>query len=195
MKKLLFWAFVLTLSVSTACKKDKKCPAFNDSDLTFVPYSVNDTIKFTNEQDEEYDIYIESFNKTEEYNYECRNIERVCPCTNSVDVIVTDSKISESYTFLQLEQSDVSNMQYYKYQVADFYFEFDFLNELPNINDFEYITLLDSAEIGNKWYKQVVVISNFDNPTSVIFNVFFNQADGILKFTEKNNGSEWSLVN
>ena len=176
------------------CSKQKNCAAFKDEDLRYIPYEIPDTLKFENQQGEIFEIFITSIEKSEASSFTCKDLYGICPCINYVKVISKDTNNSGSYVFLKIEQSDVSNMQYFKYQVLDYYFEFDFRNELPHVKDFNNIELRDTVIIKNKSYSKVLIIKDINNPRSSISQVFFNETNGILKFVEKVTVSEWELV-
>ncbi len=195
MKRISQQIIILIIIVSFSCTKQKECPAFNDDDLRYIPYKIGDTLNFINQQGELFAFFIEKFKKSEAYNFKCKDIYGICSCINYVDIISTDTENSSSYSFLKLEQSDASDMQYFKYHILDFYFEFDFRNELPYIHDFDNFELIDSVKIFDTFYTEVVVVSNLNNSVSKISKVYFNKTVGILRFSEKLSGKEWSLVN
>ena len=176
-----------------SCKKQKDCPPFSSSDLEYIPYETGDSLNFINQQGNAYQIIITGIDQSEAYDYECRDLHGICPCINYAEVISTNTETHDPVVFLRFEQSDVSDMQYFKYQVMDYHFEFDFRNELPYIEDFPFIQFHDSLLVSGGFYYNVVEINNTDDPVSVISKVFFNENHGILKFIEK-SGTDWSLL-
>jgi hypothetical protein len=193
-KLLIFIGLSLQFLTFSACKNIKECPAFSDSDLKYIPYQEIDTLRYKNQENEIYDIYINSFYKSESYNYECNDLNNICNCTDYIEIKATDSKNNNEFILLKMEQFDNSNPQIFRYQILDLNFEFDFINDLPNIQYMENIDFKDTITIGNKLYSDVLIVRNMDNATSAILNVYFNKNEGILKFTEKTNGKEWDLT-
>ncbi len=192
--KTLSLLTVVVMFTFLSCVKHKDCPAFNDNDLSFVPYQIGDTITFTSTNQEKYSIYIQAYDKSTSYSFECKDLKGICPCTDYVSVIACDSENTTNYTFLQLEQSDASDRQYYKYQLKDFYFEFDFRNELPYIDDFPNIKLISSTSIANTTYNNVVELTNIYDDNASVLKVYFTQTHGIVKFIEKHTATEWVIT-
>lgn len=192
MNRIFQYIILLLVITSFSCTKLKECPAFIDEDLKYIPYKTGDTLKFKNQLNELYYFFIENIEKSVAYNFNCKDLYGICPCLNYVDVIVRDSINNTPYSILRMEQSDVSSMQYFKYHIIDFYFEFDFRNELPYIQDFDNMELIDSIIIGGRRFTEVIVISNLNNSASKISKVYFNKTFGILLFSEKLSGNEWS---
>ena len=126
MKKTIIISGLILICTLFSCKVDKNCPAFDPSDLSNISYKMLDTLKFTDQQEAVFNIYIQTINQSAAFDQECVDLHKICPCLNYVDVLATNSNSADSYVFLKMEQSDVSDMQYFKYQVMDFYFEIDF---------------------------------------------------------------------
>jgi hypothetical protein len=93
-----------------------------------------------------------------------------------------------------MEQSDISDMQYFKYNFRGFYFEFDFINELPYINQMEHLTYHSSLTVGAATYEEVVEIRNLEPASADIARVYFNKENGILRFIINSSGEQWDLV-
>jgi len=194
-KHVKILVFLLSLSLLLSCAKTKHCPTFNETDMTHMPYKKADTLLFKNASDSVFEIYLQSLVKSEAYSYECKDAKKMCPCINYVEVRATDTKRSTLYPFLKMEQSDVSEMQYFKYQVLNFSFEFDFKNELPYISQIPHMSLIGTMNIGNQTYSQVVEIVNDDLSSANISKVYFNKNNGLLRFVEKSSGTIWDIVN
>lgn len=195
MNKIIIYIVSILILSSISCSKQTNCAAFKNEDLRYIPYNISDTLTFENQDGEIFEIFINSIEKSEASSFTCRDLYGVCPCVDYVKLISKDSKNPNSYVFLKMEQSDVSAMQYFKYQVIDYNFEFDFRNELSEVSYFNNIILKDTVVIKNKSYSKVLIIKNTDNPKSSISQVYFNEKNGILKFVEKVTGSEWELIN
>lgn len=91
-----------------------------------------------------------------------------------------------------MEQSDVSNMQYHKYNVKGFRFEFDYRNELPHIDEMPFLQFIGNLTIDNVTYSDVIRINNTSS-TSGISQVFFSKKEGVLQFVEKGTNLTWSI--
>lgn len=193
MKTLSLLSISIFIVLLVACKKHKDCPGFSQSDLQYIAYNEYDTLKFVNQQDEEYYIYIQDFNLSEAFEQECVEIENVCACLNSVEVMAKNSTTNTSYVFLKMEQSDVSEMQYFYYKVNDFSFEIDFDNELQYADQFPYLEAEDYVTINNVQYQDVAIYSNLENSSSNVLKVFLNKANGILRIHLKDN-TIWDRV-
>lgn len=178
-----------------ACKKEKKCPGFDMKDSIEFCYLLPDTLIFENEVSEKFQVFISRINISEPYTYECREIERVCACINYIEALATDTKNSNQYTFLKMEQSDVSEMQYFKYNVQGFEFEFDFINELPYIDQMDHLTYFNSLKVGNLIYNDVILITNNDLSEANIYQVYFNKQNGVLRFIENSTKKVWNISN
>ncbi len=194
MKRIIFCLYVITCILTLSCTQYKECPAFDEADLQYLPYVTGDTLVFHNEQAESYQIYIEELRQSEAYDFTCRDLYGICACTDYVEVMATDTENPDPYIFLRMEQSDVSDVQYFQYQLLDYDFEFDFRNELPHIDDFPHIEFKDSLLIGEHVYHEVLMIRNQDQSASRIDKVYFNQCGGILKFCKENPAEKWELI-
>ncbi len=191
--KLRLPVFILCCSlILAACKTEKECPAFDMADFAEFPYQQPDTLVFKNITDDTFSIIIREIVLSEVYTIDCSEPKKICPCLNSVEAMATVNQSSTRFRFLQMEQSDVSDMQYFRYNVKGFEFEFDFRNELPYINQIPYAHAVGDLIIGDTTYKEVVVINNEDT-NSNISQVFFNKESGLLKFKEKNPEQIWSI--
>lgn len=187
---------IFLVNAFLSCKKQKSCPAFNPKDAAEFSYTKPDTLIFENEESEQFKVFISSIKMSESYTYECKDLHNICPCINYIEALATDSRRTKQYSFLRMEQSDVSDMQYFKYKVRGFEFEFDFRNELPYIDQMEHLKYYSSMTIGSKKYKDIICITNFDpENTSAIYQVFFTKNEGVLRFSEKTSNQAWSLVN
>jgi len=195
MKKTIYFLLSLFLLAFSTCKTEKECPGFNSEDLTEFTYLNADTIYFKNETDSLFQIFISNINMSAPFTYDCKDLHKVCPCINYVEAQATDTKTNTSYIFLRMEQSDVSEMQYFKYNVQGFQFEFDFINELPHIDQMNHIEYFSSFLIGNITYTDVILITNHDTESADIFQVYFNKQKGVLRFIEKSTNMIWSLNN
>lgn len=193
MKKITFITSTLLIILLFSCKTVKECPEFNYSDLQEVCYNEFDTLTFMNSQSEEFNIYIQEFYFSTSFEQECSGVERICPCLNNVEVMATNTLTNNPFVFLRMEQSDVSEMQIFKYQVFDFYFEIDFINEVSNIDDFPYMELSPNFTIDNTSYNNVVILSNLENPSLTVSKVCLNKTNGILKIVKK-DGTIWTRV-
>jgi len=186
---------VLPFILCSACKKEKSCPAFDTSDTVEFTYKNPDTISFENESAELFQIFISHISYSLPFTYKCKDLYNICPCINYAEAMATDTKTQVSYSFLKMEQSDVSEMQYFKYNVQGFEFEFDFINELPYIDQMDHLKYYRSYAIGNIVYEDVVIITNRNDGITNIFQVFFNKQNGVLRFIEKSTNSIWSIKN
>lgn len=183
----------MLFSFFSSCKKQKSCPGFDTQDLSEFTYAEPDTITFENETSELFQVFISHINLSSPYTYECRDLYGICPCTNYIEAMATDTKTQNTYSFLKMEQSDVSEMQYFKYNVQGFEFEFDFINELPHIDQMDHLKYYSSFTIGDAVYQDVVVITNFNSEKVHIHQVFFNKQNGVLRFIEKSTNKVWSI--
>ncbi len=193
MKRISHIIIAVVFLFSGSCKKEKSCPAFNENDLQYIAYAEFDTLTFTNNQNDTFQIYIEEFHFSESYKekYETVfNVKKIA-CLNYVDLFASDSRNTSSYVFLKMEQSDVSEMRYFKYNLLDFYFEIDFENEVPYIDDFDYMELVPNLSINDTIYNNVVRYRDIQHSSEVIQSVYLNKKDGILKFVENVSGVEW----
>ncbi|MBN1925171.1 MAG: hypothetical protein JW798_04985 [Prolixibacteraceae bacterium] len=184
----------LMLTIFNGCKTEKTCPAFDPGDLSEFTYPVADTIVFENELSEKFLIFISEVKFSEPYTFECQDMYNICACLNSVEAIATDSKNNVPYTFLKMEQSDVSDMQYFYYNVRGFNFEFDFINELPYIHEMEHLIYHSSLTVGTITYNEVIEIRNLELSTANIGRVYFNKENGILRFIIQSTGEQWDLI-
>jgi len=191
MKAIKLLTPLIVLLLLSACKREKECPAFNSSDLEHIPYSEYDTLKFVNQQNETYSIYLQEYNLSTSFEQDCNILQFVCPCINYVELIAQNSAIRTSYSFLRMEQSDVSDMRYFKYKIMDYDFELDFENEVSYFNDFPYLDLLETFTMNNMLFHNVVIYSNTENSTSNVLKVYLNKTDGILRIETK-DGSIWN---
>ncbi|HBX50639.1 MAG: hypothetical protein A2W98_00945 [Bacteroidetes bacterium GWF2_33_38] len=194
MKTIQILVSLFIIATMFSCKHKKECPAFKESDLTHVTYSEYDTLKFVNQQSEEYYIYLQNFILSDAFEDECVDLYGICPCINYVEVMAKNSTSMSPYVFLRMEQSDVSDMRYFKYKVQDFDFEIDFDNEVQYVDDFPYMDLLDTITIQNTLYHNVIVYSNLENANSDVFKVYLNKANGIIRIHEKDN-TIWDKLN
>ncbi|MDA3904790.1 MAG: hypothetical protein PF484_01825 [Bacteroidales bacterium] len=187
MKIIRLFAVSFLIFLLAACQRDKKCPEFNPDDLSHIAYNKFDTLIFTNQKNDTFSIYLQNFNLSSSFEQHCNFNEFVCPCLNYVELIAQNSPMGFSYVFLKMEQSDASDMRYFKYRVLDFDFEIDFDNEVNYIDDFPYLELLENFTINNTVYYNVVIYSNLDNSSSEISNVYLNKTNGILQIETKEN--------
>ncbi len=194
MRSIIYVKFLLIflLLIITSCKKHKYCPPFSPASLIDFAYQQPETITFKSTEGNIFKIFIEKIEQSESYSYTCRDLYRVCPCLNSVKAIATDTHIATSYIFLEMEQSDVSNMQYHKYNVKGFRFEFDYRNELPHIDEMPFLQFIGNLTIDNVTYSDVIRINNTSS-TSGISQVFFSKKEGVLQFVEKGTNLTWSI--
>jgi hypothetical protein len=186
---------ILFLILTTTCKKQKSCPGFNISKFTEFCYQQPVTLTFESQEQEQFIVTISSIFQSLPYNYECRDLYGICPCLNSVEAKATDSQTTTEYSFAKMELSDVSEMQYFKFNVKGFEFEFDFINELPHIDQMDNFSFYPTITIGNQIYSEVVVVTNQNQDQSGISQVFFSKQFGVLRFTEKVSGKVWSILN
>jgi hypothetical protein len=194
-KCLLFYISILILIILYGCKKEKKCAGFDENDLMEFTYKTSDTLVFHNEDSLLFKVYINEINKSLPYSFECKDLYKTCACINYVEAKATDSNTSESYTFLKMEQSDVSEMQYFNYNVRGFKFEFDFINELPYINQMQHLQHLSSFSIGDEIFNDVIIVTNMNLSSAIISQVYFNKENGVLRFIEKSTNMVWSIKN
>jgi len=183
----------LFLFVFSTCKKEKSCAGFNPDDLTEFSYKTIDTLVFMDVDSNLFYIYISAINLSEPYTYKCKDLYKTCPCINYVEALATDSRSTTEYIFLKMEQSDVSEMQYFKYNVQGFEFEFDFINELPYIDQMEHLQHFQTMTIGNYVYDNVIEVTNLNLSTANIYKVYFNKQNGLLRFSEKTTNKVWTL--
>lgn len=184
---------VIALSLLSSCKVEKNCPGFDEADMKEFSYQEPQTLTFENEDSALFEIVITEIIMSESYDVECRDLYRICPCINYVEAVATDPSASKPYVFLRMEQSDVSEMQYFKYTLKDFEFMFDFVNELPHIDEMDMFTYHPSFIVGSKAYYDVVEITNTDEESPGISRVYFTKKDGIIRFIEKDSDMAWNL--
>ncbi|MBU0488479.1 MAG: hypothetical protein KKA07_11995 [Bacteroidetes bacterium] len=194
-KLVLIFTSVMCFVAISSCKKQKSCAGFSTSDISEFTYIHSDTLTFENSASGLFQVVFTQVNFSEPYSYECKDIDRVCPCINFIEAMATDSKTVTPYSFLKMEQSDVSEMQYFKYNVQGFEYEFDFINELPYIDQMPHLAHYSSFTIGNVAYSDVILITNQDLSTADIFQVYFNKQNGVLRFIVKSTNEVWSIRN
>jgi len=193
MKNLIY--ITISFLIFFSCKVQKSCPGFGTNDISQFSYKKSDTITFENESSDLFQIFISDIILSLPYAYECQDLYKICPCLNYIEALATDTKTLKTYTFLRMEQSDVSEMQYFKYNIQGFKFDFDFINELPHINQMAHLKYYSSLSIGTKVYQDVIAITNLDSEKNDILQVFFNKQYGVLRFIEKSTNNVWSLKN
>lgn len=187
----------MLLLLFSNCKRQTNCPAFQTSDLQFIAYNENDSLVFESDNidvNSKYIIHIKDIKPSESFSQKCEpDLYNQCPCINSVSVIAENSQSSSSFLFLKMEQSDVSEMQVFKYQIKDFNFEIDFDNELPYASEIPYMDYVSSVEMNGVVYFNVAIISNLDNASSNILKVYLNKANGVFAFQDKSFNT-WKRV-
>ena len=75
-------------------------------------------------------------------------------------------------------------LQIFNYQFLDFKFDIDFDNDFKHVSEIPYLDFISELQVENVIYKDIAVISNFDNPNSIIRKVFLNKNDGIIQFED-----------
>ena len=193
MKTTRIFQLIILLLLNTGCKHEKTCPQFNTDDLDLVPYAETDTLTFVSQENEFFSIYIQHFDYSESYQVEYRGFKEEA-CLNYLEVVASDTKNDTEYTFLKLEQSDVSAMQYYKYTLMNFYFEIDFDNEVPYIHEIDYLDLIPALTLGDTTYTDVIIYQDLHHASPIIHSVYLSKKDGIIKFTEDESSNEWSRI-
>ncbi len=195
-KQLVIIVFFILASVVffSACRKSVNCPAFDTDDSIHFAYNNLDSLIFVSTNDDTLEIYMQRVETSEAYSYTCKDLYGICPCLNSIKLIVKDSRNANPYVLLEMEQSDRSALQSFTYTVLGFEFEFDYTNELPYIDEIEHIDYIGNLEIKGKLYSGVVLLKNMDLSPANISSVYINKENGILGFTEKNPVLTWSLV-
>lgn len=178
----------------SACRKTINCPAFDADDSIHFAYNNLDSLVFVSNYDDTLEILFQSVEMSKAYTYSCKDLYGICPCLNSIKVMVKDSRNANSYVLLEMEQSDRSALQSFTYTVLGFEFEFDYINELPYIDEIEHIDYIGNKEIKAVQYTGVVLVKNMDLSPANISAVYINKENGILEFTEKNPLTTWSLV-
>jgi hypothetical protein len=180
---VLFFGLVNLFS----CKSEKKCPAFNPSDLQYIAYNQFDTLTFVNQQNDSLFIYLQNFNLSPTFSQRCDFMQFVCPCINFVEVLAKNSASGFTYVFLRMEQSDASDMRYHKYRVLDFDFELDFENELIYADDFPYLDVYETFSIRDVVYYKVAAYTDLENASAQLSTVYLNKANGIIRILTKEN--------
>jgi hypothetical protein len=175
------------------CKTEKDCPAFELVDLQNITYHSGDSLIFENQQSDTFSIIINQVNLSQAFTYECKDLYKICPCINYAEVNSVNSNSSETYVLLRMEQSDVSDMQYFKYNILDFYFEIDFNNELQYVDQFPYLDL-ETITVNNVVYDNVVVYSNLEDTSTLVDKVYLTKQHGILRIALK-DGTIWNKIN
>lgn len=191
--KNLIMLSALVITFISSCKTEKSCPGFDEADMKEFTYQAPKTLIFENEDSALFEIVITEIIMSQAYDYECRDLYRICPCINYVEALATDTRTSMPYVLLRMEQSDVSEMQYFKYTIMGFEFMFDFINELPYIDEIDMFSYHPSLIVGNKTYYEVVAITNTDEESPGISKVFFTKKDGIIRFIESESDMAWNL--
>ena len=186
----IFTFIALCILIMASCTQEKECPAFNEADKVLIPYDGNETLTFVNQYTDTLQIILSEMILNEAYTFSCKNMDGVCACTNYAEIPSADAP---GAYFLRFEQSDASTVQYYKYDILEFEFEFDFINELPYIDDFDNMELANNIIVNNISYTNVVVAKNLSYTSSDLSKVYFNQLQGILKFEEKNSDKIWEI--
>lgn len=175
-----------------ACKKEKHCESFDLNDTIHFAYNHIDTLVFENRHYERFFIYINSIETSEPYVFTCKELHGICACTDYIRANATDSENSNEYIFLEMEQSDVSDLQYFTYDLKGFVFEFDFINELPHIDEMENLQHYSAYTINDVAYKDVIEVRNMNYNNQNIYKAYFNQENGLIQFIEGNNNI-WTL--
>ncbi|MFC2136720.1 hypothetical protein ACFLTE_01060 [Bacteroidota bacterium] len=192
MKTINYLVFILI--IFSACEAEKTCDAFDKANNDLIPYEINDTIIFLSIDSLEFKIYIDDYIYSKEYIEMCPYFKiSDCPCLNSVEILAINSNEITQEVFLEIEMSDISDMQYYKYQLLDFYFEIDFINELPYADDFDHIKYYEKLTLNNNEYANVAEINNINATKEGVNKVLVNKENGILKFYQKNSAIEWTI--
>jgi hypothetical protein len=189
MRIVVFICITLIVFAFSNCKRETQCPAFDTADLKHIAYKNDDILIFKShhyDKEKKYEIKISEINTTKSFNQKCPpDLYNQCPCENSAEVVATNFCNDESFVFLKMEQSDVSEVQNFKYNFFDFKFEIDFDNELKYANDIPFLDYYPILIIDEIIYTDVAVFTNLDNPNSEIFKVYLNKSKGIFQFEDK----------
>ena len=172
----------------SSCKTETQCPAFDNADLKHIAYAENDDIVFRSiHHNEEFEIkiHVAEINSSQSFNQKCEpDLYNQCPCANSVEIIANYDCDCEPFVFVKMEQSDVSELQNFHYNLLDFEFDIDFDNDLKYANDIPYLDFMPVFFMNDTIYEDVAIITNLDNPESEIIKVYVNKKDGILQYED-----------
>lgn len=185
---------IMLFLVSFSCSKKVDCPAFNSFELIPSSYVEGSEVIFKNQENNIKKYEIVEIILSENYSFDCKDLNKICFCESYATIFVSNEN-DKLFEFLKIELNDNNNQQVYRYTIMDFNFEFDFVNDLPNLHYFDNIDLVEEFEIDNEQYHQVVVLHNNDSEsTSIVDKVYFNKEYGILKIVEKANNIAWTAV-
>ncbi len=192
MKKITLIGLAMLMIIS--CKKEKNCPAFSQNDLFLLPYNEDDTVVFQSYHNPSFSIIIQQLIQSSEYTETYQSLLNLKKeaCINYAELMATGTGKEKPYVFLRLEQSDVSDMQYYKYTFKDFYFEIDFKNEVPYANDFDQFDVVNRMAINEKEYREVVVYKDIQDESKEISTIYLTRSDGIIQFIDDKQNT-WVL--
>ncbi len=191
MKKYLFF---LIITFALSCGKNVDCPAFTDEDMSFIPYSENQVLLFTNLDGDTLKFIVHNIEKSPEYSFKCKDLNKICNCQSSAVIKTTNNLEPDTAVFLLFEKNSVSTSKYYYYHVLDFYFEIDFEDYYQNLNYLENVRFYDTLTVSNVRYDDVFSIEN-DNNTQKVLKVFLNQEHGILRIVETTPTNNWAICN
>ena len=186
MKAIIFISILVVL-IFNSCKKE--CPPFNRELLCWLPYAINDTLIFANNQNDTISFVVNEKNIYDDNTKYRRNNK--CQCGSEANFNAFSLKNSEDFIRQNILYSNVKDI----YFNISLYFnnkggEFSLFT--MDINDI----MLNSIVIDNCQYNNVIIIENdtIKYPTiSDYWKIVISRDIGLVKIYAREN-KIWTLI-
>ncbi|RKD89842.1 hypothetical protein [Mangrovibacterium diazotrophicum] len=189
MKQLKYFLISLLILTSFACKY--KCPGFDESEMKWVPYSIGETLKYTNKSDT-IELSVVDYYMTEPYSFRGVLIMDVwCEAESYYSTSQADNgyEIREDYS----DNSDNWGMNV-NITKSDF-FKFHIPSQ-SSLADSIKVAYMQDTLINGFQYSEVFVISKDTANLSPRISYFIKAADlGVIEFYDRKSQQKWNLVN
>lgn len=189
---------LLPLLLLIGCNRhsSKTCPAFNEANLSRIPYEVGDVLKYSN-GDDTVSFTIKKKEILPENSYVYTN-DCGCdmPCESNASIeSEMDSVHGFGIHFQCIDYSELKELKYYfvfmKYDSTQTIYQSHGIETLWASNDESSLTFKD-VQIGNKTYLHALFIDS-DEPTRYD-SLYIADSVGLIQFTDTETSEVWKRL-
>ncbi len=197
MKNFKFIIGFIAFCFLYSCKcHDITCPAFSTSDLAYINFNINDTLKYINSYGNTLQFIVTEKNTSASYNESCSNDFGGCYCimcgTNGNIKAISDSS-RNNINYLKISRStgkDIGGSYSLAFNVFNFSGELN--PDAPGENyGFPKDSLISSIILGSSSYSNVHFqqTDTISNNINGIINVYYTKQFGIIGFYDRQTHS------
>ena len=183
--KLLICIFILI--VLSSCRYH--CPDFPESELKYIPYKLNDTLRYSSNNDT-IELIVSDYYKTDKHTVKANLPIMDLECEERANYITNKNQKIGCYIKESYDSQDLFNVEFDTYDV----FNFSLYDDTIHMNGIIKKEFKENQKINGKiYYNCITLEKKFQE--NLIWKIVKVDSFGIVEFYHRDYQEPWTIIN